>query len=106
MTYHAKVRAVDAKTGEPIFSNIHRSRIAVRMCGVADADIVTIELAEATPGDPGRYWGWEDTKKPGAYSMVWASRVLFDMCFPYGPAAAEEDDRGRVVNLVAKVDTT
>lgn len=64
-----------------------------------DLPIVVVTVAEVAHDDPaGTHWGWLDSNEDEP-CMIWPSRVQYDMCFPYGPAAEEEAGKGRTVRL-------
>lgn len=64
-------------------------------------DVQPVAVAEATDGP---YWGWIDTD--GDYpEMIWPRKVLFGMCFPYGPEAEERAGKGRIVRLIIRPET-
>lgn len=85
-----------------VFTNIHPSRVQVRMCG--DEPVVALDVVEDPDRDNWRddvpYWGWEDEGKPGEWHMVFHHITLLRVCFPYGLEAAEAHDRGRRVHLL------
>ena len=51
--------------------------------------------------DPeGRYWGWLRTGTDTP-TMIWPTRMQFDMCFPYGAQAEEARGHGQVLRFRA-----
>jgi len=68
-----------------------------------DLPIVAVAVTEVAHDDPaGTHWGWLDASDPTP-SMIWPSRIQYDMCFPYGPRAEEDAGRGRTVRLAVTV---
>lgn len=72
--------------------------------GVNEKDIVEVELEvidqkfDKTAPKSGEYWGffsYEDEK----LSMVYPSRIQYQVCFTYGPTASEESGKGMSVKL-------
>ena len=80
------------------FYHIYSSRMAVSMCGVADADIVPVMVREQVDGG---HWGWWDHEHQ-AFAMIWPSKVQVEMCFPYGYRAAEWAGDGKLVELLVE----
>lgn len=61
--------------------------------------IVPVQVREVEHDDPaGTHWGWLGTGKDTP-TMIWPSRVQFNMCFPYGPAVEAEHGKGRILRL-------
>lgn len=69
----------------------------------SDAAVYHVTLHRVKAGEPqGQYWGWWDYDtefRKAGLSMVYPHRVLFDMCFPYGPEAVVKAGQGEIVNL-------
>jgi len=61
--------------------------------------VVDVDVREVAKDDPaGTHWGWMDAKDDSP-CMIWPRRILFDMCFTYGPEIEERHGRGRIVRL-------
>jgi len=61
--------------------------------------IVKLKVREVCKGENSPYWGWLNVED-GKFCMIYPSKIQSDMCFSYGPEAAEKAGRGRQVNLV------
>lgn len=49
------------------------------------------------------YYGWQPVGDEDARPrMIFPHRILFEMCFPYGPQAEAERGRGRIVRLLVE----
>lgn len=84
------------KSGEQFFSNIHRTKMQVRMCdGRVPLPLYKIVLSEDADG---RYWGWHDFKDD-SYSMIWPSEAQLHICFPYGMKVAQEAGNGEPIRF-------
>lgn len=63
--------------------------------------IVQVEL---TVSENGAYYGWL-RKNESIPTMIWPSKVQFEMCFPYGSKAEVESGEGRALRFnVEKVE--
>jgi hypothetical protein len=60
-----------------------------------------VKVFPAPEGSDSPYWGWEDIKTPGLYSMIQPSHMQLEMCF-YGLDAAEKAGQGRRVQLLVE----
>lgn len=93
----AYARKLTNRQGVDTWWDIYPSEMQVRMCfGKAPEPIYKVELVE---NENGPFWAWEDSKKPGFFSMVYDSKTLLDICFPYGPEAEVKRGNGRIVRL-------
>jgi hypothetical protein len=82
------------------YSHFYKSRQIIEVvCGYAPEDVHEVELRKAKDDEETPYWGWEDTEN-GKWSMIWPTKVQFEMCFAYGLAAAIKSGRGRPVRLI------
>ena len=81
------------------FVHIHPHPKLVGMCCGKDEPIYEVKIREVRKGETSQYWGCYSNEKK-EYSMIWPSKHQSNMCFPYGPKAAEEGGAGRQVNLV------
>jgi hypothetical protein len=61
--------------------------------------VARVKVREA---EDGTYYGWQDTGYTGLPEMIWPRRILFEMCFPYGPDAEVKRGRGRIVRMTAE----
>lgn len=74
-------------------ANFFKSRQAYVACG--DAPVVRVRIIT---DDAGSHWSWWDAERK-SHSMIFGSRVLVEICFPYGSRAEEERGRGKVVRV-------
>lgn len=51
---------------------------------------------EQCEDSPGVYWGWWENQKQ-AFTMVYRTRSILNMCFPYGFDIEEKKGRGHAV---------
>jgi len=65
------------------------------MCG---GDPIPVRITENKDGE---YYGWID-KGDDSPVMIWPSRNLFEMCFPYGSQIEVEKGKGRVIRMVCE----
>ena len=49
----------------------------------------------------GTYYGWLRSNRD-VPTMIWPSKIQFEMCFPYGPKIEEEKGKGKVLRLSIK----
>ena len=80
--------------------NFYTSLLAYGVCGPDPVFHVQVTL------DPeGPYYGWLYSDDPangsnvGHVSMIFAHRMLVEICFPYGTAVEEKRGRGKIVRL-------
>lgn len=81
------------------YRNIYKHPILVQAC--SNLPIHHIMVEEVPEGDPQAYWGWKDFERK-EYCMIWASKILLEICFPYGYRFEEERGKGKIVNLKIK----
>lgn len=76
------------------YRNFYPNEFCVKMCGVADpiVEVVVTESALLVPSSVG-YWAWWDNER-GSFSMVYETRTVLSICFPYGIEAEEERGKG------------
>lgn len=84
----------------PYYSHFYSSQELVAFCGAPE--IHKVELREADEDEEVRYWGWEDVKDKGKWSMIWPSKLQLEVCFTYGMAHAIKCGQGRPVRLIVK----
>ena len=82
---------------EPMYTHASEDKGWVEMHGL-DVPVVAVSVRESPKGE---YYGWID-KGDTVPAMIWQGRMLFGMCFPYGPEVEEKAGRGRVVRLDVK----
>jgi len=56
---------------------------------------------EVTIDPQGTYWAMYRIKED-KINMIYPSKNLFDVCFPYGPEAEEKLERGKIVKCTVK----
>lgn len=61
------------------------------------APVLRVEARLAAEGEEPTLFGWWDYER---VSMVWPSRVQFEMCFPYGSKVEVAAGAGRPIQLV------
>lgn len=67
----------------------------VEMHMLKDHPIVEVRV-ELDP--EGAYYGWLKTGEDRP-TMIWPTKIQFEMCFPYGPEASEKAGNGKTVRL-------
>lgn len=77
------------------FYNIFPSVFQVKMCGYDKDEIWVLNFEEDADGD---YWSFQDNDEY-SFHLIHPNKVLFDMCFAYGPDAEVKAGRGRIVRL-------
>ena len=82
------------------FAFIFRGKLACELCG--HEEVVAVTVREPEEGEEPTHWCWEDADAPGEYSLIWMSKIQFEVCFPYGYKAAEKSGKGRMVRVVVK----
>lgn len=81
-------------------AHFYKHPMLVRMCiSGSPEDLRTVRLSEDPEGD---YYAWLNLAK-GEFTMIYGSQVQVDICFPYGPEAAERSGEGRRVRLRAEI---
>ena len=98
------------------FFDIYPGRFQVEMCcGTDPAEKETIRklrVREAEGHEETQYWGWLESPDPirgvkgGDIVFVWPSKGQFEMCFPYGYQAEEEQGKGRAIRVIVEEDKT
>lgn len=78
-----------------MFYNIFPSVLQVKMCGYDLDEIWTLKFEEDVNG---KYWAFQDTGED-IFNMIYPHKVLFDICFLYGPNVEVEAGKGRIVRL-------
>lgn len=90
---------------EVVFDAIAENPRHARMHGYTDPTPVTVSVTEDGP-----YWGWlpaaTELRPFPTPVMIYRRKVLFDVCFPYGPEADERAGQGRIVRLSDTGDPT
>ena len=81
-----------------MFYNIYPSIFAATMCGYEHHEISEIEFVEDVNGE---YWSFQDTGKD-TFHLIYPHKILFNICFPYGPDIEVEKGNGRIVRLKIK----
>lgn len=82
-----------ATTKDDTWWDIYPTEAAVKMCGGTDIRHIKV-IADLT----GPYWGWWDAEQD-KFSMIYLSKFLLAMCFPYGIRAEEEAGKGKALRF-------
>lgn len=99
-TYYAHKRA--RSDGRVLYLHASPSLGSLRHFHSSD-EVVRLRLRERRESDPPSvYWGWIATRTPEQFSMVWPSKLAFEVCFYGGSKTAEEKGNGRAVNLIVE----
>ena len=79
------------------------SMMAVKMC-MDDRRPFPIFETVVTEGTdtPDSYWGWWDNKDE-RFTIVFARKLLVEICFPYGSKAEEDRGRGKLLPVNVEV---
>ncbi|KKN69147.1 hypothetical protein LCGC14_0444360 [marine sediment metagenome] len=86
--------ALEEETG---YRHFYKYKHQVRLTGIPGRTVELL-LTEDIEGD---YWAWWDNKTE-AFVHCWPSEVQLNMCFPYGPKAEEDRDRGNKLRVSVK----
>lgn len=98
---YAHIRKSHKPEDPDFFWNIFADPRTTRLCD-RDDPVYRIIVRQLQPGETSLYWGWADLSDQGTtqpFSMVYPRWILFKMCFPSGPKAAEEAGQGKSENL-------
>ena len=79
------------------FCDIHSSEGTLSFCG--KGTIWKLEVRPVKEGEESPYWGWWDNERQ-QYEMIFARKILFEMCFTYGYQVEERRSKGKAVNLM------
>jgi len=63
--------------------------------------ILEVVVEEGTD-TPDSYWGWWDSERQ-AFNIVFARKLLVEICFPYGSKAEEDRGRGKLLPVNVRV---
>ena len=80
------------RKGDRFFRNFFGHPELLRMCGDPPYFLVRVSL-----NPEGLYWGWWEPNK--RVSLIYPSKELLSICFPYSLAKEEERGVGRAVRL-------
>lgn len=82
-----------ARKGDRFFRNFFGHPELLRMCGDPPYFLVRVSLSPE-----GLYWGWWEPNKKKV-SLIYPSKELLSICFPYSLEKEEERGVGRAVQL-------
>ena len=88
------------KTNEEFFCDIHSHIESTRMYN-DKKPIFEVSIHPKKEGKDSDYWGWKDIREDHL-TMIYANKIPFSMCFPYGFEAEEKAGRGRAVPLIVR----
>lgn len=79
---------------KPMYLHASEDKGWVEMHGL-DIPVVKVEVRESPKGE---YYGWIDKGKT-VPEMIWQGKMLFGVCFTYGPEIEEKAGKGRILTL-------
>lgn len=81
------------------YRNFYGSVRQVTMCLTGPDDKTPIYSVDVTEDDAnGTMWAWWDAQR-SSFSMVYKTRQVLEICFPYGIDVEEKRDRGKACKV-------
>jgi hypothetical protein len=96
-TFYAMKSSIDSKADDKTFINIWPSLVQVKMSG--NHPYYKIVLRECDESETPKYFGWKDFVQE-RYNFIYNSKILVQICFPYGIKAAEKRGLGKLVGFI------
>jgi hypothetical protein len=87
----------DDYRGGTYLTHFFQSKLGVKMCMDDRRPFPVFEVVVSEGTDtPDSYWGWWDSGRQ-AFNIVFARKLLVEVCFPYGSKAEEDRGRGKLM---------